>query len=588
MTAPSLAEADTAPVSQWPQEMRRLSRWVRRVGDKWRPYVLAVVLLAGVGSYVRVWLSDRGFWNDELCIAINLRDLDFGQLTGPLKCKQIAPPAWLFVEKGLLQLTGPSEVGLRTFSMIAAATALLLTATAARRAVGRWGSVVAAALVVLSPMLVTYAGELKQYTTEAAVALMLLVVGDRFAADDRQDVHRSRRAGAWMVAGVVAAMFSYSALIVLVGVVAAVVCFLSYRRRFVDLVFFVGATIPVGILSAAVVLLRASQPRLENQDDFFPTGLPPAGAGPLELIGWLPRMWNGFVDAPLSWAFPFFALLLVVGGIVALAWRGKLLWAALLSAIFGAAVCAAALNGLPLQDRVALYLVAPAAIAVAACVDGAARGAVRVFAALDQPIDPDIWWKRGRPMTSGLGVGLLAAFLLASVGGAAVVQPAAVGAYEETQIPRYRDPGRDVLRDIAGKLRPGDRVLVYNFSAPLASWYGRQYAIPVVGLAKLKRAGTCQPKTVDRLFAGANRVWYVHGARLSTDPTDYTARVSAGLAGHGRIVASRVFPGSRQDAASSWAPGWVLVDPHGGADPHPPRPPGNREFGCLALNLAPV
>lgn len=582
MTAPPMT---SAPVSQWPREMRRLSGWLRRTGDKWHPYVLTVVILAGLASYVRVWLSDRGFWNDELCIAINLRDLDFGQLTGPLKCRQVAPPGWLFVEKGILQVVGPSERALYTVTMIAAVATLLLTAVAARRAVGRWGCVLATLLVVLSPMLTTYAGELKQYTTEAAVAVMLLVAADSFAADERRDVSRARRAGVWMIAGLVGAVFSYSALIVLVGTVAAVASFLILRRRFVDLAFFGGATVPMAVMSAAIVMLRASQPLLGNQDAYFPNGLPPAGAGIADILGWLPRMWAGFVTSPLLWAFPVFVLLLVIGGLVALAWRGRWLWAALLTAVIGAAICAAALHGLPIEDRVALYLVAPVAIAVAACVDGAARGAVRVFAALDHPIDPASWWKRGRSMTSGVGLGLLSAFLLALFGVAAVVQPAAIGAYEEVQIPRYRDTGRDVLRDVAGKLQPGDRVLAYYFSAPLASWYGRQYAMPIVGLAKLGRIGTCQPKTVDRLFAGANRVWYVHGAQHSIDPTDYTARVSAGLAGHGRIVASRVFPGSRQAANSRWAPGWVLVDPRRGADPHPPRPRADPEYGCLAVNL---
>jgi hypothetical protein len=66
-------------------------------------------------------------------------------------------------------------------------------------------------------------------------------------------------------------------------------------------------------------------------------------------------------------------LLLVAGGFAALIARGRHHWAAMFAGVSAAAVAAAAVGGLPLADRVALYLVAPMILLVVAAVDGLAR-----------------------------------------------------------------------------------------------------------------------------------------------------------------------------------------------------------------------
>jgi len=48
----------------------------------------------------------------------------------------------------------------------------------------------------------------------------------------------------------------------------------------------------------------------------------------------------------------------------------------------------------------------------------------------------------------------------------------------------------------------------------------------------------CHPERVDELLAGARRVWYVYGARLSSDPGDYQARVAHELGRRGQRVAT--------------------------------------------------
>ncbi|WP_163505528.1 glycosyltransferase family 39 protein [Fodinicola acaciae] len=544
--------------------------------------LVALVVLAGICGAVRVWLSDRGLWNDELYIAINVRDLSIRGLFGPLQYYQIAPPGWLVGEKAFLRVLGDSEQALRLPALIGTVAAIVLAVVAARRAAGPWATLVTAALVVFSPLTMTYAGELKQYSIEAAVALALILAADTYASDDRAGIPRWRRAVGWMVVGVVGGLLSYTALLVVTGLVVSVVGFLLIRRRRPELWVFLLASVPVLAVCITLVVRRLLLPQLSNQFSFFQTGVPPAHSGVPQIIGWLPRMWGGFIgQATLGWTLAPLVLLLVVGGLVALVLRGRLLWAAMLALVPLAAIGAAAVHGFPVEGRVALYLLAPIAILIAACVDGTIRGAAYVFRALKGGELPDRWWSRTRPVAATIAV-VLAVAAVVSVGGTAVAAaPAAVSGVGEVVQPFYRDRGRDVVRDVAGRLKPGDVVLFYQFSKPLAAWYGRQLKMPIVGLAQMgPQDASCKPDTVAKSLTGASRVWYVHGARLSTHPNDYHERVLAVLTKSGTVVTSKSFGPPR---ATLILPGWTLLDLKAGPAKQPVTVPPNPKFACLSV-----
>lgn len=524
--------------------------WVGRV---WWALVGLVVAL-GVAGQVRVWASDRGFWNDELYLAVNVRDKGFRGLTGPLRYAQVAPPGWLAGEKVMYRLFGGDEQVLRLPQLVAAAAVLVLTAVVAYRALGRWGALAATALAILLMADVLFRARARPWPGPVLV---------------------------FAVVTTLAVFVSYSALLVLAGVTAGLLGALALGRQWRAAVIAVAAAAPAALLGGYLVYRRMSFPFLSNQAGFFTTGLPPEGAGPVEVLRWLPDLWRGFVASPLRWAYPWLVLGLMLAGVVALVLRGRPLWAAMLVGVFGAAVGAAALGRLPMEDRVALYLVAPAAIAVAAAFDGAARALVRAVrydrdgqprAAGDAPPARAVQGVRRR-----VAVAVALALLVAVPGMVLAVRPAVVAAVDEVRHPRYRDVGRDVMRDVAGQVRPGDVVLVYGFSQPIASWYGVRHRLPMAGLVSAVAMNACQPATVDAVLAGAARVWYVHGAKWSRHPDDYHAYVVAQLARRGRIAAARVF------GQAGHAPGWVLVDLSQGPDPSPPAPAPQPAYACLTV-----
>jgi hypothetical protein len=425
--------------------------------------------------------------------------------------------------------------------------------------VGRWGALIAAGLVALSPLLYYYAAELKQYAPEAALAMVIVVAAGLFgqAAVEAPRAPTGKQVIAFGAVVAMAVAGSYSALIVLTGATAGIVVVLGIQRRWRAAVLAMLAVAPGLSIGVLQVLRRRQFGFMRNQNGFFPHGFPPEGSGPGDLVRWLPDMWQGFVRSPLSWDRPWIALALVVAGLVLLLAGRRRVWGAVLAGVFLAAIAAAAVQGLPLEGRVALYLVAPVAIAVAAAFAGAWTALLR---SVRRPALPTLV-AGVAAIAVGIGVGL-------------VVPPAAVGSYRQVAHPRYRDDGRDMLREVAARLQPGDVVLAYYFSEPLVSWYGPGYKLPVVGLAMMTTRAQCKPASVDEVLAGAKRVWYVRGAKLSRHPTDYGDRVLAELAKRGSIVAS----------SSRWrASGWGLVDLTAGPDASPPRPSPDPTYECLTV-----
>jgi hypothetical protein len=148
----------------------------------------------------------------------------------------------------------------------------------------------------------------------------------------------------------------------------------------------------------------------------------------------------------------------------------------------------------------------------------------------------------------------------------------------EVRDPRVRDAGREVLSTFAERREPRDVVLVYYFSHKVVRWYGPDVGVPEAGLLRLVPADSPDghPERMDQLLAGARRVWYLHGARLSRDRGDYPVRVARELGRRGRIV-------ERHDYGSS-SGGWVLVDLTAGPEPRPPAVPPDPRLACLTVD----
>ena len=135
---------------------------------------------------------------------------------------------------------GSSEYALRLFPLLCSLASLALFARIALRVLGGPAAVLAVALFALSPGIVLYAAETKQYSSDILVALALTELGLRWL--ERPD---RRRTVVLAIAGVIAPFFSQPAVFVLAGL-RGVLLFSAprgeHRRLLVPLAIWVAAS----------------------------------------------------------------------------------------------------------------------------------------------------------------------------------------------------------------------------------------------------------------------------------------------------------------------------------------------------------
>ncbi len=125
---------------------------------------LAVVLaLTALGAVLRfATLGAQSFWFDEAQLAHEV-GLSLGGLVHTLGKQETSPPLYFVLVWGWSKLFGHGEVALRSFSALAGTAAIPVAYLAGRELVSRRAGVVAAALVALSPFMIWYSQEAREY-----------------------------------------------------------------------------------------------------------------------------------------------------------------------------------------------------------------------------------------------------------------------------------------------------------------------------------------------------------------------------------------------------------------------------------------
>jgi hypothetical protein len=135
-------------------------------------------LIIGFGILVRLvqYLSNRSLWADEAVLALNLVNRSYLELGQPLDYDQAAPFGFLLIEKFAIQLFGDREYALRLFPLLAGIISLFLFAKLAQWCLFPIGRLIAVALFASLSPLIYYASEVKQYSSDVAITLLLCVL----------------------------------------------------------------------------------------------------------------------------------------------------------------------------------------------------------------------------------------------------------------------------------------------------------------------------------------------------------------------------------------------------------------------------
>ncbi|HJZ59794.1 MAG TPA: glycosyltransferase family 39 protein, partial [Gemmataceae bacterium] len=138
--------------------------------------LLVALVLVGAGLRAGAMMNDRCLWIDESMLALNLIERTPAQLFEPLDWNQGAPVGFLLAAKASIAVFGPSEFGLRFVPFLGSVIGLALFAGVSRRLLPAPAALLATGLMAVSPYLLSYSAECKQYVTDATITAGLFAL----------------------------------------------------------------------------------------------------------------------------------------------------------------------------------------------------------------------------------------------------------------------------------------------------------------------------------------------------------------------------------------------------------------------------
>ncbi len=424
---------------------------------------------AGALLQLSLYLAAPSLLLDESRLVLNIVSRSWAGLLRPLDHDQTAPLLFLWAEKSLSLLGGVNEYALRALPFCAAAASLPLIYLVGRRLADAQAGGLATALAAFSPTLLQLSRQVKPYTLDAAVALLLLW----WALDWADHPRELRPAARAMAAGFVVVWTSIPAVFSVVGVLAAFAFGSRGERPPVSRLM---TTAVVCLVSFAVTYLLVYAPAANNpyMKQFW--------QGSLVTIwhpGWLGRLWQGTRD--LVWqtivgesteqamtpasnllvnVTTAAILIFAVSGLRSIRARAGRLRTTLLAAPVATALGASLFGRYPIAARVMLFAVPCLVISVA-------TGVIALINAV--PL------RRRRP----LAVMACACLLALSV-------PAAL-----TLAFHAREPSEDVrwaVKEYDRYHTPGEPIYVFAASLPAWAFYTTDWAAPdTARLARVAR-----------------------------------------------------------------------------------------------------
>jgi hypothetical protein len=486
---------------------------------------LALLLVTGSALRVMPFLLDRSLWLDEARLALNVLDRSPAQLLAPLDYDQAAPVGFLLLEKQAVLAFGEGERALRLVPLLAGLASLWVFSLVAGRWLAPAESLLALALFALAQPVVYYATEVKQYSTDVFVALALL-----WAAGWALD---ARRNAMWVLApvGVLSVWFSHPAVFVAAGAGLTLVlsAWLRGDRRRAALFAAVAAAWAASFLTCYALVLSGSDPK-RFLVHFWADGFPPLPPRSLADLFWPVRAFFGFFVDPVGIRLPGLAAAALVVGCRRW-WQDdrRVLALLVLPGLFTllAAILrrypfptSASLDSYPLPGRVVLFLVPGAVILMASGIGWTARSADR---------EPRVL------------AGVMAAFLLVSLGVDAVSRPAHRIRLNEV---------RPLMAAIARNGQPDDLLVLNTRAMPVFRYYVRRFEDEfgfVRGLAVVELPGTNRWNVYERLLQalpGGSRVWVLYAHHPSWRTQQDEAFVLHVLGRRGQLERETIAPGA--------------------------------------------
>ena len=312
------------------------------------------MIVIGVILRLLQYSLNRSLWLDESFIALIVTKNSFLGLLGPLDYSQVAPTGFLFIEKALVLLLGNNEYVLRLFPLVAGIVSLFLFYQVARRCIREEGALIAVGLFSLSGHLIYYSSEVKQYSSDVTVALLLLMVTIYIISKN----YTNLSIVFFAAIGGIAVWFSLPSVFVMAGA-GCTLSFFSIARKKWKTNNKLLITYFIWFSSFVVFYLIYSSnisSNLKGQQSLWSSTFMPFPPMSISDFKWFGSTFFEIFSSPLSIYLPGLGALVFLLGCVSMYSKDKQLFFILLSPIF-VALFASAFRIYPFAGRTITFLV---------------------------------------------------------------------------------------------------------------------------------------------------------------------------------------------------------------------------------------
>ena len=486
-----------------------------------------LALLLGIAIRLSQYLSGRSLWFDEVAVILNLQERSYGELLGSLNYDQAAPPLFLWIEKFALETLGNNEYSLRLYPLLGGLLSLIVFYHFTRKYALGWARPIAILLFSTIGYVVYFASELKPYSWDVTVG-MLLFVSISAIATPKPNTNRLIGVG---LLGAISIWLSFPSILIMAGIEAANWLKLKlWKASRADWRAFLLRRVPlytawlmslVGLYVMVISKTLAETDLSASWADRYPEN-------------WYDLMWGidalgRFFYRPLYYSTPFdgIAMVVFVIGLVHL-WRKRGWQLTYLGAPFIVTMLASYLQQYPFQDRLILFLV-PYSLVI-----------------LGEGMALLLGRSRKRPKIVGaVGVALVGLLLVLPL---SYTLPRAVNPSRT-----HYDHVRPAIAHIYNNWRPDDKLFVFYWTQLQFQYYKTRYDFPpkAVVLSQLEDFGQSDlhEGDIERLsqeisalkagpFKGQDRVWFL----MARKHDDVAAEITDSLEQLGKSLEITRYP----------------------------------------------
>jgi hypothetical protein len=458
------------------------------------------IILLGIGLRAVCFLRNQSLWIDEAMLALNVVHRPKAELLQPLDLNQGAPLGYLLGTKVLVQAFGSDELVLRSGSFIAGVAGLLLFVPLAYQLLPTTAARLAIGFYAISPYLVGYCAEFKQYELDATITVLLLLLNWRMLEQPTL-----ARGVVCTLAGVLAVWCSHPALFTLAatGSVWLADAFVTRNRQQLRFRLGIISIWATSFILAYMLFLRKlglNEYLLSYWNGKF-LPLPPKSPGDL---AWVVHHLLEFFEKPAGFGTAEFALsglaaFCAACGLIHLAkknWRLLVV----LAGPFLLTLLASGLKKYPFAGRLLLFAVPLGLLMVS-------LGAYQLQRALNSKL----------PWAGWLLIGLL-------------IIPQLAMCRELLKRPLHAEQTREMLQHIHEHWEENDRLYVYYGAVPAVAYYHAQYPIPsdavLMGVENRQRPLEVFIQDLERI-RGNGRLWVLLAHRQQSEEMAIRAYLEA-------------------------------------------------------------